>query len=174
MIDCYLGLGANLGDALGALQGAHRALIQHSSVDLIAASAIYRSAPVGPDGQNDYLNGAIGIRTHLEAEKLLDLIQDLELRAGRERKEHWGPRTLDVDLLLYGSEIIDTPRLLVPHAHVYERNFVLLPLADLLPESWSFPDGSALRDRLASAPENRIERTDLQWVEESEPGRMSA
>ncbi|MEM1403574.1 MAG: 2-amino-4-hydroxy-6-hydroxymethyldihydropteridine diphosphokinase [Pseudomonadota bacterium] len=174
MIDSYLGLGANLGDALGALRGAHQLLIQHPDVIVTGTSAIYKTAPVGPPGQDDYLNAAIAIRSNLNADRLLDVLQHLEHCAGRQRLERWGPRTLDVDLLLYGSEVIDSPRLTVPHPRLFERNFVLLPLRDLLPDEWTFPDGSVLSDRVQAAPQNPIDRTDLAWTEHAAPGQMRA
>lgn len=126
----FLGLGSNLGDRWGHLRGAVAAL-----PDVIAASPVYETAPVGgPEGQDPYLNAVVELRTARTARQLLDAAHAAESRAQRVRAERWGPRTLDVDVLLVGDEVVVEPGLVVPHARMWERGFVLVPLADLAPE----------------------------------------
>jgi 2-amino-4-hydroxy-6-hydroxymethyldihydropteridine diphosphokinase len=158
--ECCIGLGANLGAALDNLRGAAAALAALPGTRLLAVSRVYRSAPVGPTGQDDYLNAAVRLATELEPEALLDAAQAIEAGAGRVRTQHWGPRTLDLDLLLCGDTVIDTERLTVPHPRLAERNFVLLPLIDLLGERYRL-QGRSLADWVENAPRNRIEVTEL-------------
>lgn len=126
----FLGLGSNLGDRRGFLRSAVAAL-----PDLAAVSPVYETDPVGgPAGQGPYLNLVAELRTALPARALLALAQRLEAIAGRVREERWGPRTLDVDILLVGDEVSSEEDLVVPHPRLAERPFVLAPLADLAPE----------------------------------------
>ena len=155
MTDCCIGLGANLGAALDSLRGATAALAALPGTRLLATSRIYRSAPVGPAGQDDYLNAAVHLATELPPEALLDASQAIEARAGRVRTQRWGPRTLDLDLLLWGDAEIDTERLTVPHPRLVERNFVLLPLIDLLGPRYRLC-GRSLTEWVENAPENPI------------------
>ena len=127
-----IGLGANLGDARQAVQDAVRAIGAFEHCQLHAASPLYRSAPVDSSGP-DYFNAVLQIRTRLSAPDLLDRLHQLERGAGRERPYRNAPRTLDLDILLYGAARIDSPRLTVPHPRMYQRAFVLRPLADIAP-----------------------------------------
>lgn len=129
----YIGLGANLGDPARALAAAVTALAALPRTRLVRRSATYRSAPVDAGGP-DYLNAVVEISTTLPPEALLDALQAIEQAAGRQRPYRNAPRTLDLDLLLYGEQTIDTPRLTVPHPRMGERAFVLLPLAEIAPE----------------------------------------
>jgi 2-amino-4-hydroxy-6-hydroxymethyldihydropteridine diphosphokinase len=129
-----IGMGANLGDAQAALKTAESALAALSNTRLLAVSPVYRSAPIDASGP-DYFNAVALLRTSLDAHALLRELQRIELEQGRERKFHNAPRTLDLDLLLYGDEIIRTPALSVPHPRMHERAFVLRPLLDLLPSA---------------------------------------
>src|SRR5438128_2571535 len=122
-----IGLGANLGDARAALNAARDALGQMPATTLVAMSPLYRSAPVDATGP-DYLNAVALVRTELDAHQLLHALQAIELRHGRERSHRNAPRTLDLDLLLYGDEVIRTDDLTVPHPRMHERAFVLRPL----------------------------------------------
>ena len=122
-----------------------------------ACSAFYSSAPIGPGEQPDYVNAVACLETELDATALLDALQEIENRHGRERSIRWGARTLDLDILLFGSEIIDTARLSVPHPRMAERNFVLQPLAELAPEL-TMPDGRSLQALLQQCPSNRLHR----------------
>ena len=163
MTDCFIGLGANLGDPLEALRMAARELDTPDFGRVTARSSIYRSAPVGPPGQEDYLNAVLALETTLTPEALLSGLQDIENRAGRVRAERWGPRTLDLDLLLYGDLALHSEPLTLPHPRIAERNFVLLPLAELLGNQWRLADGSSLAALLAACPDNPISKTGLDW-----------
>ncbi len=131
----YVALGSNLGDRHAMLRGALSVLGQTEGVSVEQTSRIRETAPVGgPHDQGDYLNAATRLHTSLGALELLDVLQGVERRFGRRRDERWGPRTLDLDLLLYDDAVIDTARLTVPHPRMHERRFVLEPLCDLAPE----------------------------------------
>lgn len=125
----FLGLGSNLGDRRGHLRRAVAAL-----PDVVAVSGVYETDPVGgPPGQGAYLNAVVELETDLSPRDLLELAQRLERDAGRVRTERWGPRTLDVDVLVVGDLVVDEPDLRVPHPRLGERAFVLVPLSDLAP-----------------------------------------
>ena len=129
----FLGLGANLGEPQVMLAEAI-ARLAAPDLEVVARAPLYRTAPIGPPGQPDYLNTVLEIRTDLRPEPLLDRLKALEQNLGRTPGVRWGPRLIDLDLLLYGTEQIDLPRLRVPHAELHRRRFVLAPLADLAPE----------------------------------------
>ena len=131
-VAAYVGLGANLGDARGAVQAALEALAGLPQTRLVAASPLYRSAPVQAGGP-DYVNAVAALHTRLAALDLLDALQAIERAAGRERPYPNAPRTLDLDLLLYGDARIVSARLTLPHPRMRERAFVLKPLADIAP-----------------------------------------
>src|SRR5262245_41778522 len=132
----YLGLGSNLGDRRAHLQAAVDALAAEPRLTVVAVSAVYESAPVGGPPQDDYLNAGVAVDTTLDARGLLGVARRAEDRQRRVRGERWGPRTLDVDVLLVGDEQVDEPDLQVPHPRMTARAFVLVPLADVAPE-WS-------------------------------------
>lgn len=161
MTECCIGLGANLGDPLRNLRSAVAGLSSAPGLTLRRCSRVYRSAPVGPAGQADYLNAAVSVTTHLSPHALLDVLRDLEARAGRVRGERWGPRTLDLDLLLFGDAQIDSDELTVPHPRIRERNFVLQPLVDLLGPDYMLAD-LRLAHWLQRAPSNALEATSLE------------
>lgn len=149
---CYIGLGSNQADPAEQLSRACEALQGLPDTQLIAVSRLYRSAPMGPQDQPSYLNAVAALDTRLTPLELLDALQAIEQAQGRERKaERWGPRTLDLDILLYGSEQIDLPRLQVPHYHMHARAFVLYPLAELCPDL-QLPDGTKLQALLKKCP----------------------
>ena len=127
----YLGLGSNLGDRLAHLQGAVDGLAATEGVTVVAASAVYETSPVGGPPQPDYLNAVVAVDTDRSARFLLNVAQRLEAAAERVRSGRWGPRTLDVDVLLVGDEEVHEPDLEVPHPRLHERAFVLVPLADV-------------------------------------------
>jgi 2-amino-4-hydroxy-6-hydroxymethyldihydropteridine diphosphokinase len=129
-VRAYLAIGSNLGDRLAHLQSAVDGLAATAGIDVVAVSAVYETDPVGPE-QPDYLNAVVAVDTTLHAHALLAVGQRLEARAHRVRGERWGPRTLDVDVVFFGDEQLDTPDLVVPHPRWEERDFVLAPLADL-------------------------------------------
>ncbi|MDY0262228.1 2-amino-4-hydroxy-6-hydroxymethyldihydropteridine diphosphokinase [Syntrophotalea acetylenica] len=133
-ITAYLALGSNLGNRLACLRGARRALHRPPLIRVVAASPIYETAPVGgPAGQSPYLNAVLRVETLLSAAELLAEALAVEKLFGRRRTERWGPRTLDVDLLLFGDEIHRQADLTIPHPRLHQRAFVLVPLRDLSP-----------------------------------------
>lgn len=140
MACAHLALGSNLGDRLAFLRGAVAALRATEDITVAAVSGVYRTAPVGGPEQGAYLNAVVALETDLSAAQLLALAHRIEDEAGRVRDVRWGPRTLDVDVLLVGDERVDTPELTVPHPRLAERGFVLAPLADVAPELVDVPD----------------------------------
>lgn len=129
----YIGLGSNLESPIEQLQLAIEQLQDAEGIHNLEVSALYRSKPVGPQDQPDFVNAAAFFQTELEPLHVLDTLQHIEQLHHRVRLRHWGPRTLDLDLLLYNDDIIELPRLTVPHPYMLERGFVLKPLADLAP-----------------------------------------
>jgi 2-amino-4-hydroxy-6-hydroxymethyldihydropteridine diphosphokinase len=131
-VSVFVGLGANLGDARLAVENAVKSMDQLPDTQVLACSALYRSAPVDATGP-DYLNAVVHLKTRVNAIDLLRSFQALENLAGRERPYHHAPRTLDIDVLLYGDAKIDSPELTVPHPRMHERAFVMYPLSELVP-----------------------------------------
>ena len=130
----YIALGANLGQPAQQLRATLLALAQVPGIQLLAQSPLYRTAPLGLAGQPDYCNAVCKVQTTLEPEALLEQLMTLERAAGRVRGEdRWGPRLLDLDILHVEGEKRDTPRLHLPHPGIAQRNFVLIPLADVAP-----------------------------------------
>ena len=129
----YLGLGANLGDRRVSLQAAVQGLADTDGIDVVAVSPVYETSPVGGPPQPDFLNAVVAVDTDRSPRQLLTVAQDLEQRAGRVRGVRFGPRTLDVDVLVVAGETVDDPDLEVPHPRLTERGFVLAPLGDLDP-----------------------------------------
>jgi 2-amino-4-hydroxy-6-hydroxymethyldihydropteridine diphosphokinase len=148
MPNVYLSLGSNLGDRAGNIAAALRR-IGRAGIRIAAVSRLYETAPVGetPEPVPGYLNCAAHAETTLEPLQVLDATQAIERAGGRQPTFRWGPRTIDVDLLLYDSAAVETERLVLPHPRIYERAFVLVPLAEIAPDL-VFPDGSALRQHL--------------------------
>ncbi|HYQ91664.1 MAG TPA: 2-amino-4-hydroxy-6-hydroxymethyldihydropteridine diphosphokinase [Candidatus Competibacteraceae bacterium] len=153
----YIGIGSNLADPVAQVRQAVLALGRLSQSRSIACSSLYRSKPWGLPGQPDYINAVAALETTLPALELLTQLQALETARGRVRTVRWGPRTLDLDILLYGELQFDEPRLIVPHPRLRERAFVLYPLHDLAPEL-RLPDGMTLATLLAQCPPWELER----------------
>jgi 2-amino-4-hydroxy-6-hydroxymethyldihydropteridine diphosphokinase len=130
----YLALGSNLGDRLEHLQHAINELAHHRDVDVVAVSDVYATDPVGGPEQGEFLNAVVAIETTLAPHALLGVAKRIERSAGRVRTVRWGPRTLDVDVLLYDDVRVDDDDLVVPHPRMWERDFVLVPLRDVAPE----------------------------------------
>jgi len=139
MATAYIALGANLGEPLVQTQRALKQIAALPETHVTATSSWYRSRAIGPQ-QPDYLNGVVRIETTLPPLALLDALQQIELAHGRERQLHWGPRTLDLDLLLYDRLTLHSERLTLPHPQLALRNFVLVPLLELAPQL-VLPDG---------------------------------
>ncbi|MFN2309430.1 MAG: 2-amino-4-hydroxy-6-hydroxymethyldihydropteridine diphosphokinase [Gammaproteobacteria bacterium] len=156
-VSAFIGLGSNLDDPRTQIERALQALSDLPETTCTAHSAMYRSAPMGPQDQPAYINAVARLETGLSAEALLDALQAIEARHGRVRGLRWGPRTLDLDILLYGSVVSDSPRLQVPHPGLVERNFVLYPLAEIAPDL-VIPGLGPLQGWLAGCPPAGLER----------------
>ena len=132
----YLGLGANLGEPRRQLLEALERLNAAEEMEVTRVSTFFRNPPLGPANQPWYVNAAARVRTRLGPDELLGLLQQVETALGRVRGERWGPRRLDLDLLLYNGEVIFAPDLVVPHPEMHRRVFVLVPLAEIAPQAW--------------------------------------
>lgn len=152
----FLGLGGNIGEPAKAMAAALRALDANEHVAVLRVSSIYRTPAWGVRDQPDFLNAAAEIDTTLSAHELLDLCLATESALKRERRERWGPRVIDIDLLLYGEERINEEGLQIPHPRMLERAFVLVPLAEIAPELRL--EGRAVSDQLAPLDASWIER----------------
>jgi 2-amino-4-hydroxy-6-hydroxymethyldihydropteridine diphosphokinase len=157
VVQACIGLGANLGDAAATLRQAIDALAVREGVVLRAVSRLYRTPAWGKEDQPDFINAAALLETSLAPRALLDLLLAVEAEFGRQRMEgeRWGPRTLDLDLLLYGNAVVDEPGLRVPHPHLHERAFALIPLLDVLPEA-RIPGYGAARDAVSALEMSNI------------------
>jgi 2-amino-4-hydroxy-6-hydroxymethyldihydropteridine diphosphokinase len=149
----YIGLGSNLEGPRGQVERALEELAGLPQSRLLRHSRLYRSAPLGPEGQPDYINAVAALETALSPLDLLDELQRIETLHGRVRGERWGARTLDLDLLLFGEERIELPRLKVPHPEMANRAFVLIPLAEIAPAGLVIPGLGSL-DRLLPGVSN--------------------
>ncbi|MCW4628761.1 MULTISPECIES: 2-amino-4-hydroxy-6-hydroxymethyldihydropteridine diphosphokinase [Marinomonas] len=156
----YIGLGSNLDNPVAQLDRAIDTLKKHDDVKNLRVSSIYGSKPVGPQDQPDYVNAVAAFDTDLSPIDLLDLLQSIEQSQRRVRERHWGPRTLDLDLLLYGQETIQLPRLTVPHTFMLERGFVIKPLSDLAPDML-LANGKTVTEHL-----QQIDTSDLVFIKE--------
>ena len=151
MVNAYIGLGSNLDNPICHVKQALEDLKQLPQSQLLLASKLYLSKPVGPQDQDNFVNAVALIITELEPLALLDELQTIEQQHQRVRERHWGPRTLDLDLLLFGDRSIQHPRLTVPHAQLSRRDFVVGPLLELCPEL-VLPSGTQLQELLQQCP----------------------
>ncbi len=154
MIDVYIGLGSNLDDPKQQVIRAVESLKMLPDTVWVAQSSWYKSEAIGPE-QPNFINGVARIQTQLAPEILLDALQAIEQDHQRVRTQHWGPRTLDLDILLWGQEVLNSARLTVPHAFLKERCFVILPLLELAP-SLMLPCGTALSSLTAQCGQQNI------------------
>lgn len=148
-VSCAVALGSNLGDSPAILKGAIQQLSRPPHIVVNACSSGYQTAPVGPP-QPDYLNACIRLETDLAPEELLRVLLEVETAFGRVRRERWGPRFLDLDLILFGDLVLTTPTLQIPHPRMHERAFVLVPLAEIA-EDWVDPISGKTIQQLAQA-----------------------
>ncbi|KGY12316.1 2-amino-4-hydroxy-6-hydroxymethyldihydropteridine pyrophosphokinase [Vibrio tubiashii] len=152
----YIAVGSNLSDPVSQANAAIDAIKQLPKSEFIVSSSLYSSTPMGPQNQPDYINAVVEVKTELTPLELLDCTQAIELEQGRVRKEErWGPRTLDLDIILYGNEVIDSERLVVPHYGMKQREFVLYPLAEIAP-NLTLPCGTRLEDLLNVVEQNGL------------------
>lgn len=155
--DAFIGLGSNLQEPAAQLARAVAELAALPDTTLIAQSPFYASSPVGPQDQPNFVNGAVWLSTGLDPHTLLDQLQAIEKAHGRERLRHWGPRTLDLDLLIFGNHVLNDARLTVPHQELPNRDFVLQPLLDLKPDL-ALPEGTEIATLRAQCPDNRLRK----------------
>jgi 2-amino-4-hydroxy-6-hydroxymethyldihydropteridine diphosphokinase len=160
-VDAWIGLGSNLDDPENQVKSAFEDLRALAHCSLEAVSSLYLSPPMGPPDQPDYVNAVARLRTGMPPEALLDALQAIERRHRRVRDRHWGPRTLDLDLLLYGAQAIETQRLRVPHPGIAERSFVLYPLAELDP-ALVIPGLASVQELVARCAQAGLRRLEVQ------------
>lgn len=154
----YLSMGSNLGDRLMNLDQACLQLDQHAQIQVLKRSQLYQTSPVGGVVQDDFLNLALVIETDLSAYDLLDFIHQVEAALHRKRDIVWGPRTIDIDILYYDDQVSEDPSLILPHPEIFNRLFVLVPLAEIIPQD--FPALEAIREAI-----EHLKRTTHQTLE---------
>lgn len=162
----YIGIGSNLSNPLDQVTHAVTAINEIANISVSVASSLYASKPMGPQDQPDYVNAVIEISTELEPLLLLDALQKIELESGRVRKdERWGPRTLDLDIILFGNHIIESERLTVPHCGMRVREFVLFPLLEIASEL-TLPNGDSLIDLCNNIDQNGLfKQHKIKWIQ---------
>tara|TARA_B100000953_G_scaffold299831_1_gene301312 strand:- start:486 stop:965 length:480 start_codon:yes stop_codon:yes gene_type:complete len=156
MTIAFIGLGSNIKLPKQQIKSAIKSIEGIALTQVLKVSSLYKSKPIGPQNQNDYINAVAKIDTDLMPLELLECMQDIENQQGRIRKEHWGPRTLDLDILMFGEEIIKDDKLTIPHAEIENRSFVLAPLAEIAPNCL-IPDKGMARDLLAIIGQEDLE-----------------
>ncbi|GAB1262481.1 2-amino-4-hydroxy-6-hydroxymethyldihydropteridine diphosphokinase [Aurantivibrio plasticivorans] len=156
-VQAYIALGSNLSDPLSQVSSAVEQLKCLPNSRVTALSAWYRSKAIGPGEQPDYINGALQLDTQLSPHQLLEHTQSIEANHGRERRIRWAARTLDLDILLFGDQTLDSDNLQIPHPRLTERNFVLYPLADIDPDM-VFPDGTQLSTLISQSSMSGLQR----------------
>lgn len=157
MTTCFLGLGSNLNSPKRNIYLALKDIKKLPQTQIINTSSLYQSMPAGVIGQPQYCNAVVLITTRLPAHKLLKYCHNIEHKHGRVRKKHWGARTLDIDLLLYGQKSIQTPNLTVPHPRLHVRDFMIIPILELMPDA-HLPDGTSLDSCLLKLKNTYIHR----------------
>lgn len=162
----FVSLGANLGDPVGQIKEAVKRLKRVPAIRFQGASSFYFTEPVGPVEQPPFVNAVIEMESLLSAEDILVFILQIEKDLGRERSARWGPRRIDLDLLMYSGQTIESPGLRVPHPSMHERRFVLEPLAELAPEMIHSPSRKTVAQLLCELPKEGpwIKRLDEQWT----------
>ncbi|MFV1984555.1 MAG: 2-amino-4-hydroxy-6-hydroxymethyldihydropteridine diphosphokinase, partial [Thiohalomonadales bacterium] len=146
-LDIYIGLGSNLGESRSHIRDAIEEIKSINNCDLIKKSSLYKTPPMGPPDQPDYINAVIKIQSSVRAIELLDELHEIEQIHGRVREVKWGPRSLDLDILIYGSLKFDTYKLKIPHPGLYDRAFVLYPILEIEPEL-TLPNGVSLVEHI--------------------------
>ncbi|MBQ0140070.1 MAG: 2-amino-4-hydroxy-6-hydroxymethyldihydropteridine diphosphokinase [Kurthia sp.] len=149
MTIAYISLGSNMGDKVESLRQAVELLHQNSSIEVTKVSSIYDTDPVGYEDQDVFMNLVVEVETTLSSEALLIVCQAIEQQLKRVRIIRWGPRTMDLDIILYGNEVIHTDNLIVPHPRMHERAFVLVPLAEIAPNVVQPVENTSITELLA-------------------------
>ena len=159
MIEVYIGLGSNLMNPEEQIRQARITISKQADIIEIDFSSLYASSPMGPQDQPDYVNAVMRVKTGLSAIELLRVLQEIENNQGRVRKgERWGARTLDLDLLLYADQQVDTPDLIVPHTGLSERAFVLYPLQEIAPDDLFVPGKGDIKQLISQCPLDGLEK----------------
>ena len=164
MISCYIGLGSNLNQPADQLRAACAGLQAIPKSNLICASSVYRTSPVGKLDQPDFLNAAVKLDTELSVLSLFDTLQEIEKIQGRIRSERWGARNIDIDILLFGDKTLSNPRLTIPHPRLHLRMFVLTPLVEICGPSMRLPSGFLLKQVIENCPSGRVEKTNIRLL----------
>lgn len=160
-----IGLGSNIGDREGHIVAAVRMLHRHPLIRVVKVSSLYETAPVGYTDQADFLNAVIRIESSIPPQELLDVCRGIEAGLGRVREARWGPRTIDIDILLYDDIVIQADLLTLPHPRLQDRRFVLVPIDEIAPELPVY-EGLTASKLLASCPSDDVRRYgDLCWEE---------
>lgn len=146
----FVSLGSNIDNKQDNLQAARKEIAAIEGIQIKKESSLYITSPWGNINQEDFVNQVVKLKTDSDALELLHKFQDIEIKMGRQRKEKWGPRTIDLDILLFGDEVIESNELKIPHPHMFERLFVLVPLAEIESEL-VFPNGTRIREVLSTA-----------------------
>lgn len=157
MVAAYIGLGSNLDDPAARITSALQSISLIPTTTLLRCSSRYRSRPRGPQDQPDYINAVAEIDTRLTAEQLFDCLQAIEKQQGRVRTQRWGPRTLDLDLLLFGGAVLHSDTLTVPHPEMHRRAFVLYPLHEIAPDI-EIPGHGSIRQLLRGVNPDEVEK----------------
>jgi 2-amino-4-hydroxy-6-hydroxymethyldihydropteridine diphosphokinase len=158
-VTAYLGLGGNVGDVAQSMRDALKLMDENPGCRVVETSPVYRTPPWGPVEQDWFLNACAAVETELPAADLLGLVLATERELGRIREERWGPRTIDVDILLYGDSPVSTEALTIPHPRMTDRAFVMVPLADLA--GWLHLNGHTITSHAAKFADDPLEKTDI-------------
>ena len=164
MISCYIGLGSNLNQPADQLRAACVGLKAIPKSNLICASSVYKTSPVGKLDQPDFLNAAVKLDTELSVLSLFDTLQEIEKIQGRIRSERWGARNIDIDILLFGDKTLSNPRLTIPHPRLHIRMFALTPLVEICDPSMRLPSGFLLKQVIENCPYGKVEKTNIRLL----------
>ncbi len=149
MEDVFLGIGSNVGDRLHFLADAIRRLKGLSGTSIVNTSSVYKTEPVGVKNQDEFLNVVVWIRTSLDREEFYSRVKQIEKEAGRLERERWGPREIDIDILMFGDHIVNGPAIVIPHKEMMNRRFVLQPFAEIAPDAIHPAAHTSIKELLA-------------------------